>query len=272
MNLSRIQLEINGTCPSKCPICLPDHLKTGVQMSVEDLTLVITQMKEAGVTDVTLAGFGSPIDHWNYRNTLIWLRDIFKVAITCRASDLEKVRSVYQANVSIASVEDVKTMVRFADTPTEKPLLLPHMVLTEDLVGHLDTIFAVLAAWRRCWIGISIATPIKLCDEAEHVKCIQEHTNNSKGNWEYVNRIAKRYSPWARAALLAYDCKPRMGRCPWPTGSLMVKANLDVMPCCYLPCAKPIGNLRDTTLLEIAKGNPHKDYLDYCAKCPDIGG
>ena len=69
-----------------------------------------------------------------------------------------------------------------------------------------------------------------------------------------------------------YDTLPRMEKCSWRQSGLFVNANLDVLPCCYRPCVKPIGNLRTTPLKELAKGQPHDAYREECLRCPTFIG
>ena len=277
MKLEHVQIELNGTCESKCPICLPDPRKTGREMSREDIDLVVDQLHETDVSTVVLAGFGDPWGAQELYYAIERLRAIGVVVCgTCPPQKMHNlVHAVDQLNVSVRSVADAKRLIEEV-TDSRRPIdntkIVPHMVLTDDVAGLMDVLIAVLGAWIEKWWNISIATPVKLCDDPGHVECIRHETARLKENWGYTRKVLDRYGLWGSPRVQVFDDSARMGKCVWPWRGLFIKANLDVQPCCYLPCVEPIANLRHTTLRVIADGDPHRNYSEYCARCPDTGG
>ena len=273
VSLTYAQLEPIGTCRHDCKICLPRARKTNTRMSLKDIDLLIPQLQEAGVRKVTLAGFGNPVEHPDYMEIVRKLAADFEVSVTCRVGDLDKVGPVHRANVSVCGMKDALGLIERVTSAMiyNLPLVSPHIVVTHDLAFGLNSMLHVLGSWADHFERITLAPAIALCGDPRHRREIAKENKHTNSIW--VAGVGD--YPHSEKMQLA-GVHPRLNTCSWVKQGVYINANLDVLPCCNLPCVTPFGNLRAKTLQEVRQGDAYRRFtekkLPECAKCPDLGG
>lgn len=281
MSLRYVMLELSGVCVRNhaCPLCLPRDLKTNQHMDLVRLTRLVDEMRDMGVQNVTLAGFGEPMNHPDFEDIRDMLMHDFNVTITCRPMDLMMVWPIPRANVSVDSVFDARTLVETvvqADRPALPAKLVPHIVLAGEAAERIDTILPTLWTWEKEWEKISIATPVALCQDPKHREAVRKATRDHRRDWTRVKTLIHALGI-ARDRIALADTLWRTDACQWPETGVMINARFDLLPCCNLPATTPLGNVRDKTLQEAYDNEWWRHFREHwkedprCKACPDIG-
>ena len=269
-----LQLEINGTCKRSCPGCLPAKYKTGRMMTVDEVVSLADQAAAVGVKSAAIAGFGSPVDHPDFDEIVkVLMSKVPVVSMTCRPEELMRTGAVHYVGVSIDSLDDAKDLVEIlaASAPTGKSII-PHIVMTDKVGRSIDLLLTILAAWGNKFAQVTVAAPVPLCSDPEYLKVFRESNSNTKQSWANLQSVFPWLSSWSPMKIAVAEPEERMEVCPWlnHTG-YFIKANLDIMPCCYLPTVDRIGNLSELSLYELdKKADAHVPYRDFCLKCPQF--
>lgn len=278
--LKYAMLEISGKCSRSCPLCLPKKRKTGVAIRTDRFFGVTDQLKAAGVKKITIAGFGNPVSHPKFDVIGMgrWMGE-FESTITCRVEDLPMVYHFYRANVSVDGIGDVRKLIGVITRPNGGPLpakIVPHIVLTHDLSFEIENILRILWTWESRFERITVASPVALCDDKNHLQAIAEATSTREVGWKSVRRLI---GELGASRVECYDASPRWKTCSWPASGVYINARLDTLPCCYLPVSEPFGNLGEQTLAEVYAGEKWTKFRETwnkegspCLRCPRTGG
>ena len=275
MKLRYVMLEINGQCSggcTSCGMCLPHGYRSNRMMTKDEIATLRSTLKDLGVEYVTFAGYGNPADHPDFAATLFDYNQDFETTVTCRVQDVKKCGYPYIGgiNVSVQTIEEIKQIIHLENVPRFAKLR-PHIVVTEDIFTRLSTMLWVLGAWHERWEKVSIAVPVALCDDVGHRKAIRE-ANRIRNQISSLVYTTLDDMPKDVADKFSFtDYGSRKGVCQWPGRGVLINANMDVLPCCNLPCVEPMGNLKIQSLKEIVSGEPHGEYAEYCERCPDLG-
>jgi len=271
--LTYLQIEITGNCRHHCRICLPPEKRTRIDMTTADAECICMQAECAGVSALTVTGFGNPVAHPKYAELMKLFTGKFTTTVTCRPEDLGKVGSAHRVNVSVRSLRDAEMLVDGTTTlyPPTRRKIVPHLVLTRQLRAVLGPILRVLISDLARWERVTVASPVVLCDDPLHRMAVSDANYGKSDSWGALRRMLRVLPAEEAGKFELCDYRPRKADCAWIKGGLLVNGRMDVLPCCNLPRAHPIGNLKQTTLEEIVERFPHAFYSALCDKCPDTG-
>lgn len=287
MRLSYLQIELTGSCKNACLLCLPAQLKTGVNMSLGEARLIAKHLypithgdarswleRASGLphpVKITFAGYGNPVEHPEYESLVRIFSDMgLETTVTCRVQDLNRVGPVDRVNVSIASFEDAEILIKHMNGIVFEKIV-PHVVLASSSDVRLADMFegvCLLAGNISFFEKISVAGAVILCQE--HAKQVAQANNRATGYWLALREYLAKQSQFVRDRVFLWGQEPRMKKCAWRRGGLLVNAKLRVLPCCNLPCVKPLGDLHNMDLATLLKGSLHDAYFEHCAKCPSV--
>lgn len=249
--IKRIQLEINGYCPRSCPECLPKALKTGVMLGLRDIFALASEWKDYGIEAITLAGFGSSVDHPDFDNILKHLiKNGFRVSVVCRPDEFTVCQNATHVIVSVQTVEDARSLDKVLHAVKPVCQVSTHTVTSPKLHEHLDQVLTCLLN-NKYVSRINVADALKLCSDPEHVKAIREC---AKHRLEVIDILDRARRERYRGDLITQNLEGHFPeKCAFHDDLIYIDASQRVRLCCHQPNMGALGNLSLSPLREIAK-------------------
>ena len=300
-----VDFQITGRCSQNCPHCYAKSAPDAGHVPLDKIKFVLDQIRDLGVFQLALGG-GEPLEHPDIGRILAMCHErgiVCNLTTSGHSLSLRHLialkRYAGAVGLSLEAVGERYALVRrqwFAVFERALHLLLKTTIRTvlqvtlsreniEDVPaivdfcrGHPDLYGVIFLAHKPVGRGIGFRSPLS---QAPYPPL-----------QEALKGACDRLSPMMR---VGYDCclspalvdmisrredasREDIEGCSALRGSLGITANLDVVPCTFLPDVV-LGNLNQTPLGDLFAANPtrvnfletlerHRTTLAACAACP----
>jgi hypothetical protein len=271
--IKRLQLEINSRCLRSCGQCLPRKLKTGKVLSLAEIRPLAAELTGLGFEAITLAGYGSAVDHPEFAAILNTLDKPFRVSVVCRPEEFGLCAKAAQVLCSVQSESMARCLVEtLGRSGPLRTSVSTHTVTRPWLRDDLQVILMVLTSSPHL-SRVNVADTLKLCDDPAHVAAVR---NCSQNRLELIDILDRARRELANGDKITQQLEGHFPeKCAFHDDLIYVDADLKVRRCCHQPVSDPLGDLHreklPDVLAKVQEFQANWRQHPACRRCPDTG-